>query len=85
MLVNLARPLLPNMEQTGTSIAMIQQNYGKNIRDDGSAPLRTYVEGPKTDSIQEKTGTFTETFQSDLSNYQRILASPTGFEPVSPA
>ena len=72
-------------EQTGTSIAMIQEHYGKFIRDDGDALLRAYVEGPKTDSIQEKTGTFAETFQSDLSNYQRNLASPTGFEPVLPA
>jgi integrase len=30
-------------EQTGTSLAMIQQNYGKYIRDDGDALLRAYV------------------------------------------
>jgi len=72
-------------EQTGTSIAMIQEHYGKYIRDDGDALLRAYVEGSKSNVVEEKTGTFTETFQSDLSNYQRNMASPTGFEPVSPA
>jgi len=30
-------------EQTGTSLAMIQKNYGKYIRDDGDALLRAYV------------------------------------------
>ena len=30
-------------EQTGTSLAMIENNYGKYIRDDGDALLRAYV------------------------------------------
>ena len=61
-------------EQTGTSIVMIQEHYGKYIRDDGDAPLRAYVSG----KIQPKT----ETFSDDVSNYTVNLASPTGFEPV---
>ena len=32
-----------------------------------------------------KTGTFSEAFSREPSNYWRNLASPTGFEPVSPA
>jgi integrase len=72
-------------EQTGTSIVMIQQNYGRYIRDDGDALLRAYVERPKTDTVEEETETFTETFSSVSANYASSLASPTGFEPVSPA
>jgi len=72
-------------EQTGTSIAMIQENYGKYIRDDGDALLRAYVEKPKTELLEEETETFTETFSSVSANYASSLASPTGFEPVSPA
>src|SRR5262245_57143951 len=34
-------------EQTGTSIAMIQEHYGKFIRDDGDQLLRAYVEQSK--------------------------------------
>jgi len=64
-------------EQCGTSVAMIEKHYGRYIRDDGDAPLRALL-GVKTE-------TFTETF----SGYQRKslikLASPRGFEPLSPA
>ena len=35
-------------EQTATSLAVIQQNYGKYIRDDGDALLWAYVERPET-------------------------------------
>jgi integrase len=69
-------------EQTGTSIAMIQQNYGKYIRDDGDALLRAYVTHPKRDAKERKTGTFAGTFSHDVSNFMNYLASPTGFEPV---
>jgi len=69
-------------EQTGTSIAMIQEHYGKYIRDDGDALLRAYVERPKQAEVERKTGTFTGTFSRGASNYQERLASPTGFEPV---
>jgi hypothetical protein len=64
---------------------MIQEHYGKYIRDDGDALLRAYVEQPKRDAIKQKTGTFSETFSRDVSNYRNFLASPTGFEPVLPA
>ena len=67
-------------EQTGTSIAMIQDHYGKYIRDDGDALLRAYVEQPKLDAIEEKTGTFAETFSGEVSNYGNHLVVPTGIE-----
>ena len=67
-------------EQTATSLAMIQQNYGKYIRDDGDALLRAYVERPKTDQNEEKT----ETFPGERTNYAGLLVVPTGFEPVLP-
>ena len=67
-------------EQTGTSIAMIQEHYGRYIRDDGDALLRAYVERPKRDVIQQKTGTFSETFSRGVSNLVNSMASPTGFE-----
>ena len=54
-------------EQTGTSIAMLQQSYGKYVRDDGDALLRAYV--TKAESAEqglapreEETETFAETF-----------------------
>jgi integrase len=71
-------------EQTGTSIAMIQENYGKYIRDDGDALLRAYVETSKTDRIEEKTGTFAETFSGESAKYAGTLVVPTGIEPVLP-
>ena len=71
-------------EQTGTSIAMIQDHYGKYIRDDGDALLRAYVDQPKLDAIEEKTGTFSETFSGEVSNYVNHLVVPTGIEPVFP-
>ena len=64
-------------EQTGTSIAMIQDHYGKFICDDGDALLRAYVEERESDAYSHET----ETFSDSRSNYQKILASPTGFEP----
>jgi len=42
-------------EQTGTSVQMIQEHYGKYIRDDGDAILRAYVEKPKPIHIEQKT------------------------------
>jgi hypothetical protein len=64
---------------------MIQEHYGKYIRDDGDALLRAYVEKPKIGPAEKKDGTFSETFLHDVSNYGNNLASPTGFEPVLPA
>jgi hypothetical protein len=49
-------------EQTGTSVAMIQEPYGKHNRDDGDALLRAHVQTPKFDAIEQKTGTFAGTF-----------------------
>ncbi len=72
-------------EQTGTSIEMMQRNYGKYIRDDGDALLRAYVERSDRHTEGEKTGTFPETFSDESYNYSDSLASPTGFEPVLPA
>jgi integrase len=70
-------------EQTGTSIAMIQQNYGKYIRDDGDAPLRAYVENPKTEQNEEETETFTETFSSERATYVGSLVVAKGSSPLA--
>lgn len=59
-------------EQTGTSIAMIQEHYGKYIRDDGDAALRAYVEKLKSDKVGRKTGTFAETLVGDGSKYANL-------------
>jgi integrase len=71
-------------EQTGTSIAMIQEHYGKYVRDDGDALLRAYVDEPQRAAIIQKTGTFTGTFSGERTNYARSMVVPTGFEPVLP-
>jgi len=71
-------------EQTGTSIAMIQDHYGRYIRDDGDALLRAYVEQPKLNVIEAKTGTFAGTFWSVSDKYLKPLVVPTGIEPVFP-
>jgi hypothetical protein len=63
---------------TINSVAMIQEHYGKYIRDNGDMPLRAYAEQAEAESIGEKT----ETFLDEVPNYQINLASPTGFEPV---
>jgi integrase len=44
-------------EQTGTSVQMIENHYGKYIRDDGDAPMRAYVERLKQSPILAETGT----------------------------
>jgi integrase len=72
-------------EQTGTSLIMIQQNYGKYIRDDGDALLTAYVQTRKVDVVDEETETLGETFSDDGAKSPQSLASPTGFEPVLPA
>jgi integrase len=78
-------------EQTGTSIAMIQQNYGKYIRDDGDALLRAYVadtlsksQTNQEDECEDETETFTETFSGETVMYTRNMVVPTGIEPVLP-
>jgi hypothetical protein len=65
---------------------MIQQNYGKYIRDDGDALLRAYVEKPEKDVVVEpEPETLDETLSDDGAKCAVTLASPTGFEPVLPA
>jgi integrase len=72
-------------EQTGTSLTMIQQSYGKYIRDDGDAFLKAYVQAQKRDAVEAETETLGETFSDDGAKCVVGLASPTGFEPVLPA
>jgi integrase len=62
-------------EQTGTSIRMIQERYGRYIRDDGDAPLR---------ALFDKTETFTETFEEGRGKSGKNMVVPTGIEPVLP-
>ncbi len=50
-------------EQTGTSIAMIQDHYGRYIRDDGDALLRAYVEQPKLMKASRKPEPLPEPFR----------------------
>jgi integrase len=71
-------------EQTGTSIAMIQDHYGRYIRDDGDAILRAYVGQPTIDAIEQKTGTFAGTFSGESGKYSNSVVVPTGIEPVFP-
>jgi integrase len=72
-------------EQTGTSLIMIQQNYGKYIRDDGDALLRRYVATaqtlPETVLDDPETETFSGTFFAENANYANRLVVPTGIEP----
>src|SRR5438874_6782150 len=69
-------------EQTGTSMQMIQEHYGKYIRGDGDARLRAYVAKPNLPAVEQKTGTFAGTFSQDTPNYRKDLVRPTGIEPV---
>jgi integrase len=72
-------------EQCGTSVQMIQENYGKYIRRDGDAPMLLYLSQSKEDKqgvVKEESETFGETFSDDVANFAENLASPTGFEPV---
>jgi integrase len=72
-------------EQTGTSLMMIQQNYGRYIRDDGDALLRAYVQEQKREAVDAETETLGETLSDEGAKVAGLLASPTGFEPVLPA
>jgi hypothetical protein len=70
-------------EQCGTSVQMIQDNYGKYIRSDGDAPMLAYLsqsKGNKEDLVNEESETFGETFSDDDAKLAGMLASPTGFE-----
>jgi hypothetical protein len=56
---------------------MIQQNYGKYIRDDGDALLRAYVGASKIEEEEEET----ETFRANVVS-TRVVVVPTGIEPL---
>ena len=64
-------------EQTGTSIRMIEERYGKYILDDGDVPLRALFEG--------ETVTFSVTSEGTSGKPLETLVIPTGLEPVFPA
>ncbi len=55
---------------------MIENRYGKYIRDDGDAPLRAL--------FGSKTETFTETFGGESGKLLKSMVVPTGIEPVLP-
>ena len=63
-------------EQCGTSVAMIEKNYGKYIRSDGAAQLKAYLEAKKSQKPDWKPD------QTRNVRCLKWLASPTGFEPV---
>jgi integrase len=75
-------------EQCGTSVEMIQENYGKYIRSDGDAPILAYLSQPvetkHEGENEEKSETFGETFSDEKTNHAGTLVVPTGFEPVLP-
>jgi hypothetical protein len=62
---------------------MLQQSYGKYIRDDSDALLRAYVTsaGEQETAFTEQE---TETFLDESVNYAGKLVVPTGIEPVFP-
>jgi hypothetical protein len=63
---------------------MIQQNYGKYIRDDGDALLRAYVGATVIDANKEETETFGETFLRKRGKYAGEMVVPAGIEPALP-
>jgi len=72
-------------EQCGTSVLMIQQNYGKFIRSDGDAPMLAYLSQSKKENegvVKEETEMWGEIFSDEGAKLAKFLASPTGFEPV---
>ena len=75
-------------EQCGTSVAMIEENYGKYIGNDGDAPILAYLsrieETQQEGENEEKSETFGETFSGEGTKYAGTLVVPTGFEPVLP-
>jgi hypothetical protein len=64
-------------EYCGTSVAMIEKHFGKYFRGD--------VDEQFSRLLGTKTETFPKTFSTKRSNVANYVASPTGFEPVSPA
>jgi hypothetical protein len=64
---------------------MIQQNYGKYVRDDGDALLKVYVQTAKASVVKEETEIWAKRVRLKGAKSAGLLASPTGFEPVLPA
>lgn|GEM_PF-2578762 len=62
---------------------MMQEHYGRYIRDDGDALLRAHVEKPN-EATEEETETLGETFSRASGKYLNSLVVPTGLEPVFP-
>ena len=75
-------------EQTGTSIAMIQQNYGRYIGDDGDVLLRAYVvstvSNVEPSDQNDANEPETETISGESVKYSGNMVVPTGIEPVLP-
>ncbi|MGH7848092.1 MAG: site-specific integrase [Candidatus Binatia bacterium] len=78
-------------EQCGTSVEMIEKNYGRFIRNDGDEPLRQLLAAKvelagaqENTQTEVETETFTETFLEEASNVAGLLVVPTGIEPVLP-
>jgi integrase len=75
-------------EQCGTSVEMIQENYGKYIRSDGDAPMLAYLAKQKEDqekvTNEAETETLGETFSDEGAKSAENMVVPTGFEPVLP-
>jgi len=61
--------------------ASLRAQFGNHPRARRDALLRTYVERPKQEAIEEKTGTFAETFSGVSAKYVESLVVPTGLEP----
>jgi hypothetical protein len=71
-------------EQTGTSLIMIQQNYGRYIREDADALLRAYVGASELEQNEKKTETFGEIFLRKRGKYAAEMVVPAGIEPALP-
>src|SRR5262249_39151445 len=66
-------------EQMGTSIAMIQEHYGRYIRDDGDRLLRAYLAKSKN---KQQTETLPETYTPALAIYWNTVVRPTEIDPL---
>jgi hypothetical protein len=75
-------------EQCGTSVEMIQENYGKYIRSDGDAPILDYLsraeDAQQEGENKDKSETVGETFSNERASCAGFMVVPTGFEPVLP-
>ena len=53
-------------EQCGTSVAMIENDYGRFIRDDGDAPLRALLQSTKSETLGETSAQDSSTKQREV-------------------